>query len=144
MTAPAFPGPDAGFETLLGRIAHEPLGDLGALRARLVPLLRSLLDHGRAEAEARLLADNEGVACARRLSELMDRTVRLTHDAVVRHLYPADNPSSAESASPSSPWAATAAARWRRLRRRSPVPAALQADAWGESVVETSSTCCGT
>src|SRR4051812_34252848 len=96
MSVLASAAPDTGFETLLGRIEHEPLGDSGALRARLVPVLRALLDRGRDEAQARLIADNEGVACARRLSELMDRTVRLVHDAVVRHLYPADNPSAAE------------------------------------------------
>src|SRR5215217_2120269 len=51
---------------------------------------------GRAEAEAALLREGDGIACARRLSGLMDGIVRALHDSVVRHLYPADNPSSAE------------------------------------------------
>jgi len=61
-----------------------------------VPELRSILDEGRAEAEAALLREGDGIACARRLSGLMDGIVRALHDSVVRHLYPADNPSSAE------------------------------------------------
>ncbi|HZY21972.1 MAG TPA: [protein-PII] uridylyltransferase, partial [Beijerinckiaceae bacterium] len=43
-----------------------------------------------------LLREGDGIACARRLSGLMDGIVRALHDSVVRHLYPADNPSSAE------------------------------------------------
>ena len=66
------------------------------MRGRLVPELRSILDEGRAEAEAALLREGDGIACARRLSGLMDGIVRALHDSVVRHLYPADNPSSAE------------------------------------------------
>ena len=87
---------DDEYDALLGRLAHEPLGDSASLRARLVPELRALLDRGRAEAQARLIADGDGLACARRLSDVMDGAVRLVHDAVVRHLYPADNPSAGE------------------------------------------------
>jgi [protein-PII] uridylyltransferase len=71
-------------------------GDAAALRARLVPELRRVLDQGRAEAHERLLAERDGLACARRLSGLMDGVVKVIHDAVVRQLYPADNPSTGE------------------------------------------------
>ncbi|HEY7382789.1 MAG TPA: [protein-PII] uridylyltransferase [Beijerinckiaceae bacterium] len=71
-------------------------GDAAALRARLVPELRRVIEQGRAEAHERLLVERDGLACARRLSGLMDGVVRLVHDAVVRQLYPADNPSTGE------------------------------------------------
>src|SRR5215208_2252611 len=41
--------------SVLDRRGHRPIGDAAALRARLVPELRQLLDGGRAEAEAHLL-----------------------------------------------------------------------------------------
>src|SRR4051794_38318429 len=88
--------PDDGYDALLERLAREPRTDSASLRARLVPDLRALLDRGRADAQARLLAEGDGLACARRLSDLMDGAVRLIHDAVVRHLYPAANPSAGE------------------------------------------------
>src|SRR4051794_4556507 len=87
---------DDEYDALLGRLAHEPLGDSASLRARLVPELRALVDEGRADAESALLREGDGIACARRLSGLMDGIVRAVHDAVVRHLYPADNPSAGE------------------------------------------------
>src|SRR5689334_2041888 len=70
--------------------------DAAALRARLVPELRRILDQGRSEAQERLLAESDGLACARRLSDLMDAVIKLIHDAVVRQLYPVDNPSTGE------------------------------------------------
>src|SRR3954452_7564465 len=88
--------PDDGYGVLLERLAREPLSASGSLRARLAPGLRVLLDRGRADAQARLLAEGDGLACARRLSDLMDGAVRLIHDAVVRHLYSASNPSAGE------------------------------------------------
>src|SRR3954465_6811009 len=94
MTAAA--RPDDGYGGFLERLAREPLSDSASLRARLVPDLRVLLDRGRADAQARLLAEGDGLACARRLSDLMDGAVRLIHDAVVHHLYPASNPSAGE------------------------------------------------
>jgi [protein-PII] uridylyltransferase len=82
--------------SLAERLDGEGLSDPTSLRGRLVPELRSILDEGRAEAEAALLREGDGIACARRLSGLMDGIVRALHDSIVRHLYPADNPSSAE------------------------------------------------
>src|SRR3954468_15652118 len=81
---------------VLARLGDRPIGDAATLRTRLVPELKQLLDEGRAEAEAHLLREQDGLACVRRLSDLMDVVVRLTYDAVLRHLYPANNPSSSE------------------------------------------------
>jgi hypothetical protein len=59
------------------------------------PELRRVLDLG-GRAEERLLAERNGLACAHRLSDLMDATIRTIHAAVIAHLYPSDNPSTAE------------------------------------------------
>jgi [protein-PII] uridylyltransferase len=83
-------------ERLPVRLETEEPRDATTLRQWLVPELRAILDAGRAEAEAALLRDGDGMACVRRLSGLMDRVIQALHDSVVRHLYPADNPSSAE------------------------------------------------
>ncbi|HEX2062092.1 MAG TPA: [protein-PII] uridylyltransferase, partial [Thermoanaerobaculia bacterium] len=64
--------------------------------ARLVPGLRHVLEAGRAQAERLLLDEGDGLACARRLSELMDDVLGVIYDAVVRDLYPLRNPSAAE------------------------------------------------
>jgi [protein-PII] uridylyltransferase len=58
--------------------------------------LKAYLDQGRSEAQEGLRESQNGLACARQLCEGMDRLVRIVHDAVVLHLYPADNPSSGE------------------------------------------------
>ncbi|MFC4171196.1 [protein-PII] uridylyltransferase [Microvirga sp. GCM10011540] len=83
-------------ETILQNLGREPLRDPGLLRSRLVPELRRFLDEGHAAAEARLLENQNGLDCARYLSKQMDALVRGVHDAVVRHLYPANNPSMGE------------------------------------------------
>ncbi|KQP11310.1 MAG: [protein-PII] uridylyltransferase [Methylobacterium sp.] len=66
------------------------------LRAVLVPELRRVMELGRADAEARLIAERDGLACAQRLSNLTDAVIRTIHDAVVWRLYPNDNPSTGE------------------------------------------------
>jgi [protein-PII] uridylyltransferase len=66
------------------------------LRARLVPDLLVALDEGRAEAERRLIAERDGLACARFLSRLMDDVICTIHAAVRLYLYPVDNPSTSE------------------------------------------------
>jgi [protein-PII] uridylyltransferase len=83
-------------ETILTNLGDQPLRDAALLRARLVPDLRQFLDESRGVAEARLLETQNGLDCARFLSEHMDGLVRCVHDAVVRHLYPAANPSMGE------------------------------------------------
>ncbi len=84
------------FAPVLERLGPAPISDGTALRAQLVPAIKALLEEGHREAQERLVADRDGLACARCLSDLMDRTVRVIYDAVVFHLYPADNPSSGE------------------------------------------------
>jgi len=83
-------------EAVLSDLGPEPLRDAALLRSRLVRRLRQYLDEGHAAAEARLLETGNGLDCARYLSGKMDDLVRTVHDAVVRHLYPAANPSMGE------------------------------------------------
>ncbi|MGO4572532.1 [protein-PII] uridylyltransferase [Microvirga sp. 2TAF3] len=85
-----------GLETVLQELGDKPVRDATTLRAKLVPGLKLYMDESRAAAEARLLDKQNGLACARFLSERMDDLVRAVHDAVIRHLYPVDNPSMAE------------------------------------------------
>jgi [protein-PII] uridylyltransferase len=80
----------------LERLGSESIRDAAALRAALVPELRGVLERGRSAAEDRLRVEKDGLACARRLSDLMDQVVALIYDAVLHHLYPADNPSMGE------------------------------------------------
>ncbi|HEV2557162.1 MAG TPA: [protein-PII] uridylyltransferase [Microvirga sp.] len=87
---------DTALDAILEQLGPDPIGDAAALRARLVPAVRRYLEEGRAEARAGLAAARDGLACARQLSGLMDGAVRVIHDAVVQHLYPAHNPSSSE------------------------------------------------
>jgi [protein-PII] uridylyltransferase len=63
-----------------------------AVRARL----KRALAEGRAEAEARLLADRRGQRCAEALSDLQDVVIRAAADFAAQHLTSADNPSEAE------------------------------------------------
>ncbi|MDJ1159496.1 [protein-PII] uridylyltransferase [Chelatococcus sp. SYSU_G07232] len=70
--------------------------DTAALRRDLVTLLRAHLEAGHAEAETRLIAERDGLACARRLSQLMDEVIAAVHGVATRRLYPADNPSTGE------------------------------------------------
>ncbi|WP_243374971.1 [protein-PII] uridylyltransferase [Microvirga solisilvae] len=83
-------------DEILKILGDKPLRDAGELRSRLVPELKRYLEEGRAKAEQQLLDTQDGLVCAKYLSTHMDDLVRLVHDAVVRHLYPADNPSSGE------------------------------------------------
>jgi [protein-PII] uridylyltransferase len=83
-------------ESILKSLGERPLRDAAALRTRLVPDLKRLLDAGRAEAQELLETTQDGLACARLMSDQMDELVRLVHDAVIRHLYPVNNPSSSE------------------------------------------------
>ena len=66
------------------------------LRALLVPQLRRIIELGHADAEARLMEERNGTACAQRISNLTDAVIRTIHDAVVWRLYPNDNPSTGE------------------------------------------------
>ena len=71
-------------------------GDPATVRARLVSELRAVLDRGRADADRHLIAERDGLACAQRLSALMDGVVRTIHATVTGELYPTQNPSTGE------------------------------------------------
>jgi len=83
-------------KSVLKNLGSEPIRDAADLRARLVPELKALLDQGHLEAQEKLQESNNGLVCARLLCERMDELVQIVHDAVVRHLYPAANPSAGE------------------------------------------------
>jgi [protein-PII] uridylyltransferase len=61
----------------LERLGSESIRDAAALRAALVPELRGVLERGRSAAEDRLRVEKDGLACAHRLSDLMDQVVAL-------------------------------------------------------------------
>ena len=73
-------------QDILQSLGSQTIGDAAGLRAGLVPLLKTFLDEGRAEAEAKLLESQDGFVCAHYLCHQMDRLVRAVHDAVVQHL----------------------------------------------------------
>ncbi|WP_134496900.1 [protein-PII] uridylyltransferase [Microvirga pakistanensis] len=83
-------------DAILKSLGDQPIRDAGELRARLVPELKLYLEEGRAQAEEQLLEAKDGLVCAKFLSAHMDDLVRLVHEAVVRHLYPAGSPTSGE------------------------------------------------
>jgi len=67
-----------------------------ALRAAVLKRLKEGLAEGRARAEALLMEDGGGTACAARLSHHMDELIRVLYDFVVTHIYRSQNPSTAE------------------------------------------------
>ncbi|WP_457089443.1 [protein-PII] uridylyltransferase [Microvirga sp. P5_D2] len=83
-------------DSILQTLSEQPISDAAELRARLVPDLKTYLEEGRAKAEQQLLDTEDGLVCAHYLSTHMDELVRIVHDAVVRFLYPVENPSSGE------------------------------------------------
>ncbi|MEZ0169461.1 [protein-PII] uridylyltransferase [Microvirga sp. TS319] len=88
--------PLQSLDAILTSLGDAPIRDSGQLRTLLVPELKLYLEECRAKAEQQLLETKDGLLCAKYLSARMDDLVRLVHDAVVRHLYPAVNPSSGE------------------------------------------------
>jgi [protein-PII] uridylyltransferase len=76
--------------TVLDIVAGSTADSSLALRNRLVPELRDLLEKGRAEAERRLARQGNGLACARALAALTDRLIGMTYEAVTRQLQPAN------------------------------------------------------
>lgn len=83
-------------DAILKALGDKPLRDAGELRAKLVPKLKLYLEEGRAKGEQQLLDTQDGLVCAKYLSTHMDDLVQLVHDAVVKHLYPVENPSLGE------------------------------------------------
>lgn len=66
-------------------------------RNQVLKTLKNAWKDGKARAEIMLLEDGGGIACARRLSGLMDQLIIALHDFTVEHIYPAINPSKAEN-----------------------------------------------
>lgn len=67
-----------------------------AVRGRALQLFKQRLADGRSVAEAMLMDDGGGTACASRLSHLMDEIIRALYDFAATHVYRSKNPSSAE------------------------------------------------
>ena len=123
-------------KSVLKSLGSQPIRDAADLRAKLVPELKNLLDEAHREAQGKLLESNNGLVCARYFCDRMDELVRIVHDAVVRHLYPAANPSSGERLAV----AATGGYGRGTLAPGSDVDLLFllpyKQTAWGESVVE--------
>ncbi|MFN3673662.1 MAG: nucleotidyltransferase domain-containing protein, partial [Bosea sp. (in: a-proteobacteria)] len=66
------------------------------LRPALVAFLRGVLDQGHDSAREILRGPRNGLACATRISNVMDAIVNCLHVAAVTHFYPAENPSTSE------------------------------------------------
>jgi [protein-PII] uridylyltransferase len=77
----------------LGALAAD---DAEALRKQAVPLLKTHMEFGRAEIERRFLADNDGLACCRGLSLLIDGIVGALFDLADRRVFAAANPTTGE------------------------------------------------
>jgi [protein-PII] uridylyltransferase len=80
----------------LAAIAKKHDGDETALRSAMAARLKRALQHGREQAEKRLLADGSGHACAESLSRLVDGVIALLYEVASGALYRSDNPSSSE------------------------------------------------
>ncbi len=65
-------------------------------RALVVRRLKELKQNARAEAEALLLRTGDGRACAAALATFQDELIKLIYDYSTKHLYRAQNPSTAE------------------------------------------------
>jgi [protein-PII] uridylyltransferase len=76
--------------------ALAPGRDKAALRTAVLAHLKQVLREGRLAAEAQLVEDGLGSACARRLSQLQDDVIGAIYEVALRHIYPAENPTSAE------------------------------------------------
>ncbi|WP_293809366.1 [protein-PII] uridylyltransferase [uncultured Bosea sp.] len=86
-------GPEVGIARLFETINRR---DKAQMRQALIAGLRQLLDEGHASARTILSGPRGGLACAHRLSAVMDAVVRGLHSAATTYFYPADNPSQSE------------------------------------------------
>jgi [protein-PII] uridylyltransferase len=78
---------------LFGRPGSPPPD---ASRHELTTALRRVLDDGHEAAKALLAGPRNGLACAEKLSAVMDAVVGCLHVAATEHFYPAINPSQSE------------------------------------------------
>jgi [protein-PII] uridylyltransferase len=65
-------------------------------RAAILKVLKAFMHSGRTEAEARLIETGKGMECAVALARLQDQLIELLYDVTSRHIYRAQNPSTAE------------------------------------------------
>ena len=71
-------------------------GSSASTRAAVLLVLKERIASGRKIAEKMLMQDGGGIACAERLSHLMDEIIAALYDFAVTHVYRAKNPSAAE------------------------------------------------
>ena len=76
--------------------AHGGDGAAPQVRAEVLAVLKQALADGRATAEAMLMADGGGTACAVRLSHHMDEIIRVLFDFAVTHVCRDSDPSGGE------------------------------------------------
>ncbi|WP_460448197.1 [protein-PII] uridylyltransferase [Alsobacter sp. SYSU BS001988] len=98
-SSPAHPSPvfdSAHLALSLEQAVREAGSDPAVRRTAVVAVLRDTLNEGREKARALLDVERNGLACARRLSGLMDALVGALHDIAVRVLHPAVNLSASE------------------------------------------------
>ncbi len=77
-------------------LARAHAGQATALRPALVERMRKLVTEARASAKRRLEQDGDGRRCAEDLSGFQDALIALAYDFTTTHIYPADNPTTAE------------------------------------------------
>ena len=65
-------------------------------RPKVLEAIKSTMQAGRSEAEKMLLVDGSGMACAERLSYLMDTIISALFRFATNHVYCAENPSTSE------------------------------------------------
>ena len=75
---------------------REHRGNDTALRRAVLDLLGGVIKQTRDAADAHLIEDGDGTACARELSNAQDELIRCIYDYAVAHIYRATNPSDAE------------------------------------------------
>src|SRR5690606_39128926 len=93
-TGPIYGPDDIAAEVAALELRHGH--DRDQLRRELIACLSAGLVKGRAAVEEKLLDEQDGLACARRLCALTDAVVRAVYGVVVRHFYRVDNPSTGE------------------------------------------------
>lgn len=65
-------------------------------RPALIDMLKDLIVTTRQMLESRLIADNDGTACATSLSVFQDNLITALHHLAITHVYPSVNPSTSE------------------------------------------------
>lgn len=97
--APNLQAPYFNFDLLrqeTSELARNHEGEATQLRAELVAYLKPVVAEARSHAKQRLEHDCDGRACAKGLSDFQDELIRLAYDFTTKHVYRAQNPSTAE------------------------------------------------